>query len=209
MIKAISFDVGGTLITPYPSVGDIYAQVAQKYGVQADPALLNSQFKASWKKQSVSPTFDKLWWNNIVKETFTGYTIIPWKDFFEDLYATFEHPDAWRVFDDVHPILTDLKSKHFRLFVVSNWDERLPRLLEKLDLAKYFSGFSISYEQGIAKPDPRIFRPIIQSNHLKSDEILHIGDDARIDGEAAKGAHIAFRQIDRYHQSLADVLASM
>ncbi len=41
-IRAVTFDVGGTLIEPWPSVGHVYAEVAARHGVAAiDVATLN------------------------------------------------------------------------------------------------------------------------------------------------------------------------
>jgi hypothetical protein len=33
-IRAVTFDVGGTLIEPWPSVGRVYAEVAARHGVE-------------------------------------------------------------------------------------------------------------------------------------------------------------------------------
>ena len=43
-VEAITLDVGGTLIEPWPSVGHIYAEVAARHGVQAEPEELTRRF---------------------------------------------------------------------------------------------------------------------------------------------------------------------
>src|SRR5260221_5758478 len=51
-IQAVSFDVGGTLIEPWPSVGHVYAAVAEEAGFGClDPAKLTAQFAAAWQAQ--------------------------------------------------------------------------------------------------------------------------------------------------------------
>jgi len=49
-IKAITFDAGGTLIEPWPSVGEIYASVAAEFGdAELSAEQINRQFAAAWK----------------------------------------------------------------------------------------------------------------------------------------------------------------
>ena len=49
-IQAVTFDVGGTLLEPWPSVGHVYAEVAQRHGLPgADAAKLAEQFAAAWR----------------------------------------------------------------------------------------------------------------------------------------------------------------
>src|SRR5262249_44700851 len=49
-VRAITFDVGGTLIQPWPSVGHIYAEVAAHHGRRdISVEALNRQFAAAWK----------------------------------------------------------------------------------------------------------------------------------------------------------------
>ena len=47
-IKAITFDVGGTLIEPWPSVGHAYAEVAARHGVTVEPDEVTSRFVKAW-----------------------------------------------------------------------------------------------------------------------------------------------------------------
>src|ERR1700722_18252190 len=50
-VHAITFDVGGTLIQPWPSVGHVYAEVAARHGIKPEAAeTLNQRFAAAWKK---------------------------------------------------------------------------------------------------------------------------------------------------------------
>src|SRR5512133_1823564 len=49
-LQAITFDVGGTLLEPWPSVGHVYAEVAARHGLPGlAPEALNRQFHAAWR----------------------------------------------------------------------------------------------------------------------------------------------------------------
>ena len=47
-IKAVTFDAGGTLIKPWPSVGHVYAEAAAGHARIA-PERLNERFAAVWQ----------------------------------------------------------------------------------------------------------------------------------------------------------------
>ena len=131
-IKAVTFDVGGTLIEPWPSVGHVYAEVAARHGHKNLSAeTLTSRFKAAWRAQK---NFDhsRNAWAELVDETFRGLvTGSPGTTFFPELYEQFAKREAWRLFDDVLPALDALASRDIKLGVISNWDERLRGLLRR------------------------------------------------------------------------------
>src|ERR1051326_3418737 len=158
-IRGVTFDVGGTLITPWPSVGQVYADVAARHGMKnISAAILDERFRAAWK---ASNEFDytRGGWEKLVEQTFHGLTAASssWANFFSELYERFAEAEVWHVFDDVRPTLDALASRGIRLGVVSNWDERLRVLLQRLRLDTYFETFAISCEVGFAKPSPVIF----------------------------------------------------
>ena len=45
---AVFFDAANTLLYPYPSVGEVYAQVAQRYGVETTGAAVQRAFREAW-----------------------------------------------------------------------------------------------------------------------------------------------------------------
>ena len=133
-IRAVSFDVGGTLIEPWPSVGHVYAAVAAESGMgEIDPGLLNQRFKSVW---SECPGFDysRAGWEQLVQRVFQGITSSVPETLFPRLYDRFSEPHVWRVFEDVMPVVQSLSERKIRLAVISNWDERLRILLKTLGL---------------------------------------------------------------------------
>src|SRR5437762_3763533 len=89
-IEAITFDVGGTLIEPWPSVGHVYAEVAARHGLKnLSPEKLNRQFAAAWGAlKNFHHTRDE--WAALVDQTFAGLCERPPSGtFFPELYARF------------------------------------------------------------------------------------------------------------------------
>jgi putative hydrolase of the HAD superfamily len=185
-IKAVTFDVGGTLIEPWPSVGHVYAEVAEHHGHQFPPEVLNQHFRAAWKaKQNFRHT--RADWAALVRATFGTDAC---DAFFPELYKRFASPKVWRVFDDVRPALLRLKNEGIKLGIISNWDERLRPLLQSLELTPFFDAVVISVEVGYCKPSPEIFHEALRLLDLPPGQVLHVGDSKEDDVEGAQAVGI-------------------
>lgn len=185
---AVTFDVGGTLIEPWPSVGHVYAEVAADFGASLDPALLNRRFASAWQARSEFD-YSRQAWAELVRMTFDGL----WESagserFFSALYERFEAPDVWRIYEDVLPALEALQKHGVRLGLISNWDERLRPLLGRLDLLKHFEAIGISIECGCQKPEAEIFRRMAAALNVAESSLWHVGDNVREDVNGAVGA---------------------
>lgn len=197
MIKAVLFDVGGTLIAPHPSVGAVYSRVAARHGIERNPAELNIRFKESWRKRKGRRELvDKEWWRRVVDDVFERDSA----GFFEELYDEFAKKEVWRIYPDVEEALGALKTRGLVLAVASNWDCRLPALLKGLNLERFFNRNFISFEMGTVKPDPRFFQRVLEELGLEPLEVLHVGDDLNEDIAGAQNAGLRAYHIDRLNK---------
>jgi putative hydrolase of the HAD superfamily len=188
-VKAVTFDAGGTLIEPWPSVGHVYAEVAAQHGQgNFPPEELNRRFVQAWRSRK-DFGYTRKEWAAVVDETFVGLAASPPSGtFFPELYEHFTRVAAWRIYDDVRPALENLSAAGIRLGVISNWDQRLRPLLNDLGLAKYFEAIIISCEAGCTKPAREIFALAARSFGLPASAVLHVGDGVREDVEGARAA---------------------
>ena len=191
-IRAVTFDVGGTLIQPWPSVGHVYARVAERFGLRGvSPEGLTGRFGRAWRARR-GFDYSRAAWYGLVKESFAGLSKQPpGDDCCAAIFEAFAEPDAWRVYDDVRPTLTRLHDSGVRLGLISNWDERLRPLLAALKLDRCFEVIVISHEVGRTKPDPALFWTAAHLFSLPAETILHVGDSAREDlgGAVQLGMH--------------------
>src|SRR5687767_14281640 len=89
-IQAVTFDVGGTLIHPWPSVGHVYADVAARNGVKhLSPASLNNNFANAWRaRRNFNHSSED--WAALVDRTFAGLVeTSPSQSFFPAIYQRF------------------------------------------------------------------------------------------------------------------------
>lgn len=130
---------------------------------------------------------------------------------FERLARHFRSPSAWRVYGDVVPTLDDLARRGTRLAVVSNWDSYLPKLLDALDLSRFFPVVAVSALEGTSKPDPEIFHRACRRLDVAPAEALHVGDSVSEDLAGAREAGLAALLLDRAdaHPEIADRIRSL
>jgi putative hydrolase of the HAD superfamily len=197
--KAIFFDAGGTLFRPHPSVGEIYARVAGKYGMEVDPVSMEKAFREEFSRRDgliamsahADEKNEKAWWKNLVKATFSkSVSLKRFEDFFDDLYDLFARAEAWRLYPDVRDVLTELKKKKLVLGIVSNWDSRLLSICEEMQLNPYFDFILASAVVGSAKPERGIFEEALKRAGVKPAEALHVGDSIENDYHGARNAGI-------------------
>jgi putative hydrolase of the HAD superfamily len=187
-IEAVTFDVGGTLIEPWPSVGHVYAEVAARFGVRAEPEALNRGFHAAWKAKR-DFDYSREAWFDLVRASFGAEAELP-PGFFSAVYERFAESDVWRVFEDVLPVFDSLAAQGIRLAAISNWDERLEPLLRRLDLHRWFEAVVVSCDVRSTKPSPAIFAHALRKLSLSAGAVLHVGDGAAEDFDGARGADL-------------------
>jgi putative hydrolase of the HAD superfamily len=219
MDKVIFFDVGGTLIRPARPVGCYYAEMASHYGIQADAEILQEGFKFAWKEMKPRDPVhgprvqdDKGWWKSLVRLAWTHANLpeaFPFDDYFEELYRWFERPEVWRLFPEVEDCLRDLKTKGFRLGVLSNWDRRLRTILNGMELSDYFEEMIISSEVGVEKPHGKIFEIALERFKIGPSQAMLIGDDPDFDEAGARAAGWDYAVLRRPEFDLRDALAKM
>ncbi len=197
-IRAVTFDVGGTLIEVWPSVGHVYAEVAARHGMNGLSAeLLNRRFAAAWRAAGRF-NHSRRGWARLVDATFRGLTERPpSQTFFDELYTRFASPKVWRVFPDVLPTLKRLASRSIKLGVISNWDERLRPLLKSLKLAGCFQTIVVSCEVRTSKPARAIFHAAACRLGLPAEAIVHVGDSAPMDVRGARSAGLSALLLNR------------
>ncbi len=194
-IELVSFDAGGTLLYPYPSVGQQYAKALAEFGLEADPETIENRFgqvfrEASHNKRTrVDENAEYLFWRDVVQKTFKD--ICPAEHFdqlYNNLFRRFTSSKVWKLFDDTIETLEGLLENRYRLVVLSNADSRFYTVFEEFGLVKYFEEIFISSQIGYEKPDRKAFQIVEENTSVHPENILHVGDSEHHDGNGAENA---------------------
>lgn len=200
MIEAVTFDVTGTLFS-IPRLGEIYSAVLARHGVRVHPRDARRLIGVVWQELdcladpsrdrfTAHPEGERGWWIRFL-ERFCEHLGVPPPSRFAaaELYHRFSTAEPYEVFPEVPQVLDALARQGVRMGVVSNWDHRLPEVLEQLDLARFFDDAIVySAAAGVEKPDPRIFGEVLERLDVAPEAALHVGDRRLNDVEGAVAA---------------------
>ena len=207
-IRAIFFDAAGTLIKPSRRVGESYALVAEKYGIEVLPTTISERFRLSFDMApplafpgataAAIAALERDWWRQLVWGIFE-----PWRpferfdDFFAELFEYFARAESWALYPEVPETLSALKARGLIVDVISNFDSRLVKILEGLGADHWFDEIFISSRVGHAKPSRQIFEAALNKHGLAPDNAVHVGDSETNDLRGAANAGIRGILIDR------------
>lgn len=108
----------------------------------------------------------------------------------ETLMEVSERRISFKPYPESEPVLRRLKARGYGLYVVSNWDVRLVRVLEDLGWRRFFDGVVASAVLGVEKPAPDIFEEALRAAGVDRDRALHVGNDPVADVRGASGVGI-------------------
>jgi putative hydrolase of the HAD superfamily len=87
-------------------------------------------------------------------------------------------------------IVAELKAKGYPLYVLSNMSLRFSRIFQQREIFRYFDGYVFSAIEKIVKPDPAIYRLLLNRFHLNADECLFFDDlPQNVEGAERVGLH--------------------
>lgn len=182
MIKAVIFDMYETLITHFKTPLYFGAQMA------FDAGIAEEKFLEIWRAEEENRTIGKvtleevlekiLRKNNSFSEETMNYIInkrICCKE------EAFEH-----LHKEIIPMLRTLKEKGMLIGLISNCFSEESMVIKKSILYPFFDATCLSYDEGIQKPNPAIFKRCIERLGVKADECLYVGDGGSNELEAAQ-----------------------
>lgn len=192
-IKAIAFDFGGTLDSPFLHWMDIYLNL---YTTELHLPLTRENFRDSYvhaermmeRLQLVQPSHSLL-------QTQTFKTNLQFTHLIECgvLPDTTENRNslplqAARLVTDyssafvyaARPVLEELK-KSYTLLLVSNYYGNIAQIVSDLGIASYFKTITDSTIVGVRKPDPALWQLAIDGAGFRPEEVLVVGDSMKND----------------------------
>jgi putative hydrolase of the HAD superfamily len=118
-----------------------------------------------------------------------------------DIYGE-ERKKTLKMFPDAIQVLSYLKNK-YRLSLVTNGPSDIQREeIEVLKIASYFDDIIVAGEVGYAKPDPRIFDPLITMLSIPTSQYLYVGNSQDDDLTSAHYAGLKVAWINRKNEIL-------
>jgi putative hydrolase of the HAD superfamily len=198
----VLFDATGTLIELREPVGETYSRLGRDHGVTLPAWRLDEAFGRVLRRAPprVFPDTapgeiaarERTWWWKLVRDTFRAAdSTVAFPDFEAFFSEAFEHyatAQAWRLRPYAARALRALRSAKLLVGVVSNFDQRLTKILKAIEIDDLFDSVTLPADCGAEKPDPRIFAAALSSLGVAAEEALYVGDDLLRDLAAARSA---------------------
>jgi FMN phosphatase YigB (HAD superfamily) len=190
-IKAILFDLDGTLFHHLPTSGEVFLEHIRNLGFHVSEAdriraehWVHYYFAHSPEIQADSKMFkddNKGFWDNFTRRRMIGFGIAPNQaaDLTPQVSAYMGEAYRPKVYvpEDAHILLGLLKESGYVLGMVSNREAPYQDEMRKQNLDCYFQFFVAGGEINSFKPDLLIFQRGLELAGTSAQETMYIGDN--------------------------------
>jgi putative hydrolase of the HAD superfamily len=193
--QAVVFDAVGTLIHPQPAAPLVYAEVGRRHGSPLTADAIAARFVEAFRREEewdwghgwrTSEEREIGRWRQIVTSVFEDHADA--EACFEELFAHFSRPEAWRVEPEAEGVFARLAAGGWTLALASNYDRRLHSVVAGSPWLRGIPHRFISSEIGWRKPAAEFFQAVCGRLGLPPQQVVHVGDDRQNDYDGARGA---------------------
>jgi len=206
--KTIFFDAGETLVHPHPSFPELFSSTLADNGIDVSPQRVTEQLHVVSERFKQAAADNELWstsrerskefWLSIYRLFLDEVGAPPDSNLDATLYGVFSDHANYALFPDVDPALEALAQAGVEMGLISNFEEWLELLLERLDVTRYFPVRVISGIEGVEKPDLAIFRIALERAGVDAREAAYVGDNPHFDVEPAAACGMFPILVDRH-----------
>jgi putative hydrolase of the HAD superfamily len=199
-LRAVLFDLDFTLARPGPELGpEGYVRIARRHGIELDVSRHDAARTAALESLEKHPDFrhDEEIWIAFTSRILTGMGADPdtARPIAYEVERAWEQSDNFDLYEDVQPVLEELRGYGLRLGVVSNGARDLREFLQHHGLE--FDVAVGSRYHGKVKPDPTIFHKALSRLEVEPEEAAMVGDHLEDDVEGARALGMCAVLIDR------------
>ncbi len=192
MITHLFFDAGNTLV--YPNLGLVAEKLADRGATVTTADLDAAEQKTRFQMDDpdlIRTSNDDTRWNLYFRTIFrhSGVTdVLIVEAVLEELRTIHRTNNLWEIVPPEVPVALESLKGRYRLSVISNANGTVREKLRRVGLLGFFETVIDSAEEGIEKPDPRIFHAAVKRTGARIEESLYIGDMYHIDVAGARAA---------------------
>jgi putative hydrolase of the HAD superfamily len=199
LLRAIVFDVDFTIARPGPDLGpDGYRRLGERYGLSLDPTRYDEARAAAVSELKRHPELDH---DEEIWVLFTERIIRGMGGEGDTYAAAVEMEGAWvhsehfELYDDVPPVLDDLRRRGLRLGLLSNSSRDLDEFVAHHRLT--VDAVLTSSTHGKTKPHETIFRRMLELLGVAPEEAVMVGDQLEDDIDGAHAIGMRAVLVDR------------
>lgn len=190
MIEGVVFDLGGTLLQFEGDWIEVFRRSREALiaslradGIKVSPTQFSEAVRerierSQWEREQdhkERPTVGLI--SDLLEEF--GHHGVEAQVVSRAVAAMFAVSEAhWEPEPGLHQVLGEVKDAGYRLGLVSNAsdEQNVLRLMMNSGIQGYFDPILVSASVGVRKPDPRIFKPLLEEWRLPAPKTIMIGD---------------------------------
>jgi len=199
-IQAVLFDLDFTLAKPGPDLGpEGYQRMGRRFGLELEPTLYKEARAKAVEGLHKHHDFrhdEEIWvaFTERIIRGMGGDTDRAYECAVEMTHA-WEHAHNFDLFDDVLPVLADLRERGLKLGLVSNTGRDVDVFLAHHSLQ--IDAALSSRIHGKVKPHPTIFQAVLDRLGVVAEQSAMVGDSPEDDLEGARGLGMRAFLVDR------------
>jgi putative hydrolase of the HAD superfamily len=199
-LQAVLFDVDFTIAKPGPDLGpEGYQRLGRRFGLELDPLRYGEARAHAVETLQRHPELDhdeEVWvlFTEQIVRGMGGNSDRAYECALE-MTRAWEHADNFQIFEDVLPVLEDLRLRSLKIGLVSNTGRNLDDFVRHHGLvvdAAVSSGV-----HGKTKPHPTIFQAALGRLGVDPEAAVMVGDSIEDDVEGAKAVGMQAVLLDR------------
>jgi putative hydrolase of the HAD superfamily len=211
-MRTLFFDIGFTLLHPYPSDLEICLEVGERLGLHIYPEIIQNRLtemedfflrhmrvnRYVWASEEAIHNFWILYYMNMLRPLIEEQDETRLRQLARAIHHEYDSHTRWQIYPDVLPTLQALQaSKRYTIGAISDWGISLGPILQGLRLNTYFDCLLISALTGYAKPSPALYEAALERADAVADYTMHIGDSYTLDVLGARAVGMTPVLLDR------------
>jgi putative hydrolase of the HAD superfamily len=199
-LRAVLFDVDFTLARPGPELGpEGYRRLGERFGLELEPSRYGDARAAALERiqRHADLVHDEEIWVAFTEQIILGMggQLPQARECAVEMTRAWERSENFDLYEDVLPVLEELRAHGLRIGLVSNTGRDLGEFLAHHTLP--VDAALGSRAHGWTKPHPSIFQAVLERLGVKPDEAAMVGDSPEDDVEGARALGIRAFLIDR------------
>jgi FMN hydrolase / 5-amino-6-(5-phospho-D-ribitylamino)uracil phosphatase len=199
-LEAVLFDVDFTLCRPGPELSaERYARIAARHGIELDTGRYDDAREAAVLNLKRHPELlhDETIWHRFTEEIFIGMGGPEQLagECATEIEAGWGVSENFELYEDVHPVLDELRAARLKIAVVSNGIRDLTEFVAHHRLG--VDAIVDSRSHGRVKPHPTIFQAALLALDVATTAAVMVGDSVEEDIEGAQALGMRAILIDR------------
>lgn len=211
-IRTIFFDVGFTLLYPYPSDLEICQEACASLGLHLHQEIIQNRLlemedfflrhmranRYVWASETAIHEFWDTYYMNMLRPLIEEQDEARLQQLARAIHHEYDSYAHWQTYPDAIPTLEALRaSKRYTLGAISDWGIALGPILQRLQLNTYFDCLLVSALTGHSKPSPFLYEAALERADTVADYSIHIGDSYTLDVLGARAVGMTPVLLDR------------